>query len=129
MKFCHALREAASPPGVRGRRASVWPPRAGSPHTGTRTGRLPRSATRMQTTPKPEYQRLTAHLAARTARTTTLTFEEVERLIAGALPVGAYERRDWWAHTGYARHWRGAGWRVESADVLGRVVTLIRSAP
>jgi hypothetical protein len=83
----------------------------------------------MQPTPKPDYRRLTDLLAARTKRTATLTFDELERVIGGALPVDAYERRAWWAGTGNARAWRRAGWRVEAADVLGRLVTFIRDVP
>ena len=78
-----------------------------------------------------EYRRLAAHLAARTERTTTLTFWEIETIVGGTLPIDAYESRRWWTKPGSApaRPWLDAGWRVESIDVLGRVITFARSAP
>ena len=43
----------------------------------------------------------------------------------------AYERRQWWESKGsnYAGHWRNAGWRIETVDILGRLITFIRNAP
>ena len=83
----------------------------------------------MQTTPMPDYRRLTEHLAARPHRTATLTFGELQRVVGGAVPLDAYERRDWWARTGYARAWRQAGWRLETVDVLGRMVMVVPDTP
>lgn len=51
-----------------------------------------------------------------------LTFEEVEEIIPGTLPLSAREHRAWWANTA-TNHvqaeegWLGAGWVVETVDV------------
>lgn len=51
-----------------------------------------------------------------------LTFEEVEEIIPGNLPLSAREHRAWWANTA-TNHvqaeegWLGFGWIVESVDI------------
>lgn len=82
----------------------------------------------MRNTLRPDYGRLTDHLAARTERTAILTFDELERLVGAPLPDDAYDRRAWWDEKGrpHSRSWHRAGWRVEAANVLGRVVTFVR---
>ena len=77
-----------------------------------------------------DYGRLSGHLSGRAERATTLTFDELERLLGAQLPVEAYERRGWWEdrRRPHSRAWRRAGWRVEAADVLSRVVTFVRDA-
>ena len=78
---------------------------------------------------QPDYGRLTGFLSGHAGRTATLTFAELERLVGTRLPADAYEGRAWWE--GKSRHhtraWRRAGWRVEAADVLSRVVTFVRA--
>jgi len=76
-----------------------------------------------------EYRRLAAHLAALTSRTATLTFQEIEGLVGGSLPLDAYESTQWWTNKGRgpARPWLNVGWRVETVDVLGRVITFARN--
>ena len=78
----------------------------------------------------PKYHRLAEYLAAQEART-ILTFGEIERIIGAPLPLDAYERRQWWLVKGrtHTRPWLAAGRRTEAVDVLGRVVTFIKSAP
>ena len=77
------------------------------------------------------YRRLAAHVAAGPDRSATLTFGEIERILGGALPLDAYERRQWWLEKGRgpARSLLSAGWHIESVDVLGQVATFRRSLP
>ncbi|HEU5316238.1 MAG TPA: hypothetical protein VFX49_09030 [Chloroflexota bacterium] len=83
----------------------------------------------MQTLQPPNFQRLAAYLDPRPARTVTLTFDEIERAVGGALPLDAYERRQWWlsAEGGPKRRLHAAGWHVLSVDVLGHVATFGRN--
>jgi hypothetical protein len=84
------------------------------------------SPTRLRT--PPDYGRLAGYLSGRAERTATLTFEELERLEGAPLSLEAYERRAWWEDRSRppSRAWRRAGWHVEAADVLSRVVTFVR---
>ena len=84
------------------------------------------SPSRLRT--QPDYGRLAGFLCGHSGRTATLTFEELERLVGARLPNDAYEHRAWWEDKGrhHTRTWRRAGWRVEAADVLSRVVTFVR---
>ena len=79
---------------------------------------------------RPDYGRLSGFLSGHAERTATLTFDELERLVGAPLPTDAYDRRAWWEEKGrpHARAWSRAGWRVQAADVLGRVVTFVRDS-
>jgi CBS domain-containing protein len=59
-----------------------------------------------------------------------LSFEEIESIIGGALPVSAYEHRAWWSNdsTGHphARMWLDTGWRSSSLNMTDRKVTFVR---
>jgi hypothetical protein len=57
----------------------------------------------------------------------TLTFEQIEKILAGKLPSSAYEDRRWWDHETEGNHvnkraWSNAGWKVESLDVNAKWV-------
>jgi hypothetical protein len=65
-------------------------------------------------------------------REMTLTFEQIEKILAGKLPPSAYEDRRWWDHETEGNHrntrsWFNAGWRVESLDVNARWVNFVRA--
>jgi hypothetical protein len=60
-------------------------------------------------------------------REITLTFEQIEKILAGKLPPSAYEDRRWWDHETEGNHvnkraWSSAGWKVESLDVNAKWV-------
>ena len=60
----------------------------------------------------------------------TLTFEQIENILAFKLPASAYEDRRWWDHETEANHvnkraWANAGWKVESLDVNARWVKFV----
>jgi len=60
----------------------------------------------------------------------TLTFVQIETILAGKLPASAYEDRRWWDHATEGNHrstrsWANAGWRVESLDVNARWVKFV----
>ena len=51
----------------------------------------------------------------------TLSFDEVESIIADGLPRSAYLQRDWWSnararHRTKSRAWRDVGWLVQEVD-------------
>jgi len=65
-------------------------------------------------------------------REITLRFEEIEGILKSKLPSSAYEDRRWWdketeGNHVTARAWSNAGWRVESVDVKGKRVKLVRA--
>ena len=61
----------------------------------------------------------------------TLTFTQIENILAGKLPSSAYEDRRWWEHETEGNHihkraWANAGWKVKRLDVNAKWVTLVR---
>jgi hypothetical protein len=65
------------------------------------------------------------------SREITLTFEQIEKILAFKLPPSAYEDRRWWDHETEGNHvnkraWANAGWKVESLDVNAKWVKLVR---
>jgi hypothetical protein len=63
-------------------------------------------------------------------REMTLTFDQIEKILAGKLPPSAYEDRRWWDHETEGNHrntrsWSNAGWRVESLDVNAKWVKFV----
>lgn len=64
-------------------------------------------------------------------REITLTFEQIEVILASKLPASAYEDRRWWDHETEGNHrekrsWAKSGWKVESLDVSAKWVKLVR---
>ena len=64
-------------------------------------------------------------------REMTLTFEQIEKILAGKLPPSASEDRRWWDHETEGNHltrraWANAGWKIASVDVNKKRVNLIR---
>lgn len=65
-------------------------------------------------------------------REMTLTFEQIEKILAGKLPPSAYEDRRWWDHETEGNHvnkraWTNAGWKIESLDVNAKWVKFVRA--
>ena len=61
---------------------------------------------------------------------TTLTFEQIERILNVKLPPSAFEHQAWWANTGShveAHAWIDAGWKVETFNLGNKWVRFIRS--
>ena len=61
------------------------------------------------------------------AREITLTFEQIEQILASRLPSSAYEDRRWWDHETEGNHvnqraWANAGWKIASLDVNAKWV-------
>ena len=51
----------------------------------------------------------------------TLTFKQVEQILADELPASAYTYREWWANESVGIHvqalaWMEAGWEVETVS-------------
>jgi hypothetical protein len=56
------------------------------------------------------------------AKSVTLSFTEIERVLGSLLPTFARKRRSWWANEAdaahaHARAWIDAGWKVASVDL------------
>ena len=62
----------------------------------------------------------------------TLTFKEIEEILAFKLPSSAYEDRRWWDHETEGNHvskraLANAGWKIVSLDVNAKWVKFIRA--
>ena len=81
-----------------------------------------------------KYRPLAAYLAAQPAGVdaVTLSFPEIEAIIAGPLPPAAY-RSSWWssARTMQSRAWQASGWRAARRELraLAPAVTFARLPP
>lgn len=65
-------------------------------------------------------------------REITLTFAQIEKILAGKLPPSAHEDRRWWDHETEGNHvntraWANAGWKIESLDVNAKWVKFVRA--
>ena len=78
-----------------------------------------------------KYEHLGDHLRDQTGDRCTLTFSEIEKLIAASLPASARHHRAWWANDTthpQARSWMRAGWRSDGPpDVDQGQVRFVRS--
>ena len=68
----------------------------------------------------------------KSTRAITLTFEQIEKILAGKLPPSAYETHVWWekekeGNHVTARSRSNAGWKVESLDVNAKWVKFVRA--
>jgi len=64
-------------------------------------------------------------------REVTLTFEQIEKILASKLPSSAYEDRRWWDHETEGNHvnkraWSNAGWKIASLDFNAKWVNFSR---
>ena len=77
-----------------------------------------------------KYDPLGEHLSRLTMDATTMTFEEISRLV-GLLPKSAYDHREWWGNEAHGSHvqaraWMNAGFRVDSVHQQRETVTFRR---
>jgi CBS domain-containing protein len=60
-----------------------------------------------------------------------LSFEEIEKIIGGALPTSAYDHRAWWANDSkghpHSQVWLDVGWRTNYLNRTEKVVTFVRT--
>ena len=66
-------------------------------------------------------------------REITLGFDQIERILNDTLPASAYGYEAWWASEKEGNHingrsWSNAGWKIESLDLKGKWVKLMRVA-
>jgi len=63
----------------------------------------------------------------------SFTFKEIEIILGDDLPRSAYMHRPWWANPRspkdhpHAQAWLAAGWKVDSVDQAGRLVSFRRT--
>ncbi|WP_321500073.1 hypothetical protein [Breoghania sp.] len=78
-----------------------------------------------------KYDPLKLHLAQLPDFEWTAGFDEIERILGGALPASATAHRTWWANSGgllvHQEAWLTAGWRVRQVDISRRQVTFQRA--
>ena len=63
----------------------------------------------------------------------TLTFQQIDRILATKLPTSAYSHRAWWANEVEGSHveaqaWMEAGWKVEAVNQEDNWVRFRRSS-
>jgi len=62
----------------------------------------------------------------------TLSFAQIEAILAFKLPPSAFEDQRWWQHEREGNHvnrraWTNAGWKLARVDVAGKHVKFVRS--
>ncbi len=76
------------------------------------------------------YAPLGEHLRNVEGDETTLTFDEVEKILSRSLPASAVKHRAWWANTdthSQALVWLSAGFVVDHADLDAKTITFRRT--
>lgn len=80
-----------------------------------------------------KYAPLEIYLLAlpESTREITLTFAQIETILASRLPSSAYEDQRWWEHETEGNHvnwraWANAGWKIEALDVAAQWVAWVR---
>ncbi|UBF25957.1 helix-turn-helix domain-containing protein [Kovacikia minuta CCNUW1] len=77
-----------------------------------------------------KYQPLLEYLRRSDRPQVTLTFTEIEALMAESLPGSARNKRDWWSNRSkgalQATAWMNAGFLVEDLDLEGEQVTFVK---
>ncbi|MDN5546634.1 MAG: hypothetical protein L0H03_15305, partial [Rhodococcus sp. (in: high G+C Gram-positive bacteria)] len=72
-----------------------------------------------------KYDALSEMLRTTHSTSRTFTFDELDAIIPGGLPLSARQYRPWWANSvssdGQATSWLGAGWKVDSVTLPERV--------
>ena len=78
-----------------------------------------------------KYDPLRNELRRRGQPRITMTFSEIDQLVAGGLPNSAYQYEAWWGNSGESHvqwhAWREAGYRVDRYDLAARTVTFVRT--
>lgn len=78
-----------------------------------------------------KYGPLKAFLLSRPYGRVTLSFREIEDILATTLPPSARKHDEWWANTDshiQARTWMDAGWRTEGLSIGREIVTFSRGS-
>jgi hypothetical protein len=80
----------------------------------------------------PEYLPLYSYLEHRYAAVVVLTFEQIEALLGGSLPLPASTEREWWTGDAAHLHPHSAAWaatgRTATPNLSARTVTFERAA-
>jgi hypothetical protein len=79
-----------------------------------------------------KYDSLATWLATHGGTRITASFAELDGVVGG-LPPSARTDRTWWGNTVnrtrvQAHAWLGAGWQVDSVDLLGERVVFVRGS-
>lgn len=79
-----------------------------------------------------KYTPLGTHLRAQGSKEVTLSFADIERIIAGPLPPSARNHGEWWANDSTGSHphanaWLTAGWQVDGFSLTERWARFIRT--
>ena len=83
--------------------------------------------------PDSRYAALARHLQSLpdTQGGTSMTFEQVEAIIADRLPANARQHRSWWANDSVShvqsQQWLDAGWRVNGVNMTDQKVNFARN--
>ncbi len=72
------------------------------------------------------------HSLLENQRDTTLSFEQIERIINDKLPPSAHKHRAWWSNENDGIHvsahaWMDAGWKVDTVNFTQRWVRFMRA--
>lgn len=77
-----------------------------------------------------KYEPLAQFLKSQGTSQVPMTFGEIERLLAGKLPVSAYRHRPWWANEAaghsHAKAWLAAGYETAQVDMAARKLVFRR---
>ncbi len=81
---------------------------------------------------EPKYSPLRKYLARRppSIKYATLTFTEIEKIIADRLPSSALQHRHWWSNADssvQARSWLYPGWKVQEVNLSDKTVVFRRT--
>ena len=80
---------------------------------------------------KPHYERMAQYLWLHEEDTVSLSFDEIERIVAGKLPENTKRRPESWSNNpggfGMTRAWLAAGYKQSRLDVAGQRVTFKRA--
>jgi len=80
--------------------------------------------------PKGSYAPLAAYLKAQKVFVTSLTFQQIERILGKGLPSSAFDYRAWWANDPakpQSAAWLDEGWRTVAVNMNERRLTFVRT--
>jgi hypothetical protein len=76
-----------------------------------------------------KYDPLREHLSLHGGQSITMSFTEIEKILAATLPRSAYQHQAWWANSRgshvEAFAWLDAGYRVDAVDQTKGVVRFV----
>jgi hypothetical protein len=81
-----------------------------------------------------KYEKLSRHLSSIGVEQVTLTFAEVEHIVAFPLPYSANNYPAWWSNQASPGHsqssaWQSVGWRTGEVNLSDKKVTFFRMRP